>query len=206
MIIELFGCPGCGKTYLIHELTGETNTVAMSNNRLKNVLIRLIKKASLYTPESRILYRKLSDCVKGQNHKGIYISRSVECFLKNIVLLAFGYKHIKKDMYMAEGLVHRVVSTAVNFSWNSEIVESLIDTLSDYMTNVVPIYLDVDQITCFQSIRARNRHENDMDELSDKDLVKFLESYKVLFDCIVKSKSYLTVTRDDYYKIRELTK
>ena len=107
---------------------------------------------------------------------------------------------------MAEGLVHRVVSTAVNFSWNSEIVELLIDALADYMTNVVPIYLNVDQTTCFQSIKARNRHENEMDELSDTDLVKFLEAYKALFDCIAKSKSYLTVNRDDYYKIRELAK
>ena len=114
MIIELYGCPGCGKTYLIQRITGQTNTVAMSDSNIKNMLINIAKKTSLLSPKSMRLNRKILSCVKNENDKPLYVNKVVEYFVRNIVLLSFGYRHIKKDMFMAEGLVHRVAK-AVNF-------------------------------------------------------------------------------------------
>ena len=67
MIIELYGCPGCGKTYLIQRITGQTNTVAMSDSNIKNMLINIAKKTSLLSPKSMRLNRKILSCVKNES-------------------------------------------------------------------------------------------------------------------------------------------
>ena len=52
MIVELYGCPGCGKTYLVHKITGDDKTIAMSDNKIKSNMINAAKKISLFTPEA----------------------------------------------------------------------------------------------------------------------------------------------------------
>lgn len=206
MIIELYGCPGCGKTYLIQRITGQTNTVAMSDSNIKNMLINIAKKTSLLSPKSMRLNRKILSCVKNENDKPLYVNKVVEYFVRNIVLLSFGYRHIKKDMFMAEGLVHRVVSMAVNFGWNSDVVDRIMLVLSDEMKDVHPFYLEVDVETCFRSIKERNRHETQMDELDDKDLRSFLKEYEKLFSYVTDNYNFEKVTRDDYRPIEEVIK
>ena len=204
MIVELYGCPGCGKTYLIHQLTGNDNTVAMSDNRLKNFVIGKIKGVSFYLPESVKLYKSIISCVRDEKQEPVYIDRTVEQFARNIVLLAFGYRHIKKDIFMAEGLVHRVVSMAVNFGWNADVIDRLMMILSDDMKNVKPFYLKVDMETCFNSIKQRNRHETQMDELDDNELKEFLCAYHNLFNHVTERYRFTEITRDDYASLKEV--
>lgn len=204
MIVELYGCPGCGKTYLIHQLTGNDNTVAMSNNRLKNFVIGKIKGVSFYLPESVKLYKSIISCVKNEKQEPVYIDRTVEQFARNIVLLAFGYRHIKKDILMAEGLVHRVVSMAVNFGWNADVIDRLMMILSGDMKDVKPFYLKVDIETCFSSIKQRNRHETQMDELDDNELKEFLCAYHNLFNHITEHYHFTEITRDNYASLKEV--
>lgn len=110
----------------------------MSDSNIKNMLINIAKKTSLLSPKSMRLNRKILSCVKNENDKPLYVNKVVEYFVRNIVLLSFGYRHIKKDMFMAEGLVHRVVSMAVNFGWNSDVVDRIMLVLSDEMKDVHP--------------------------------------------------------------------
>ena len=204
MIVELYGCPGCGKTYLVHQITGNDNTVAMSNNKVKNFLINKIKSISLYLPESVKLYKAIISCVKDEKHTPVYIDRTVEYFDKNIVLLTFGYRHIKKDIFMAEGLVHRVVAMAVNFGWSTDTIDRLVTVLSDDIVNVKPFYLKVDMETCFNSIKKRNRHETQMDELDDDELTEFLHAYCSLFDYVTKRYGFEEITRENYTSLKEV--
>lgn len=204
MIVELYGCPGCGKTYLVHKITGKDDTVAMSDNKIKSSLINVAKKVSLFIPESVKIKKSLLEIVKDEPQEGLYIKRSVKEFVDNIVLLAFGYKHIKKDMFMAEGLIHRIVSMAVNFGWGEEIVDRIIDTISNLLGNVSPVYLYVDPEVCFESAKERNRHDTEMDELQDDKLKSYIHDFKRLFDHITVKYQYIKITREDYSALEEI--
>lgn len=206
MIVELYGSPGCGKTYLVHKLTGQDNTVAMSDSKIKRVLINAAKKLSMLTPESIKLKNNLRQAVNEGPRKNIYIDRSVDYFINNIVLLSFGYRHINKDMLMAEGLVHRVVSMAVNFGWNEDIVDRVLEVLTEPLQNVKPVYLKVNADICFKSAKLRNRHESEMDELSDVMLRKYIKDFEILFDHVTNKNNYTIITREDYSAIEEIMK
>lgn len=206
MIIELYGCPGCGKTYLINQVTGQTETVAMSKNWIKNILLYIAKRISLLTPESIKLKKKILKCVKQENEKFLYVDRSVKYFINNIVMLVFGYRHINKNIYMAEGIVHRVISMAVNFGWETDVIDSIMESLSDIMNKVTPFYLEVNVNTCFESIKKRNRHENQMDELDDQKLLKFLKAYYDDFEYITEKYGFIRICRDDYKMLKEIIK
>lgn len=204
MIVELYGCPGCGKTYLVHKITGGDKTIAMSDNRIKSYLIKLAKKMSLFTPEALKLKKTILDIIEKENQCRIYINRSAEYFIDNIVLLAFGYRHIKKDMIMAEGLIHRVVSMAVNFGWDEDVVDRIIDTLSIQLSDVKPFYLYVEPDVCFKSVKERNRHETEMDELQDDKLKSYIQDFKRLFDHITNKYHFMKITREDCSALERL--
>lgn len=205
MIVELYGCPGCGKTYAIKAVTGEEKTIAMSNNLIKNGIIKLAKQMSLYTFSSIRLKRNLKKCVKNERNSAIYINRTVETYIDSIVALAFAYKYVK-NMWMAEGLIHRIVSMAVNFGYTEETVYKLLACLKAVMINVKPVYLDVPISICFEGIKNRNRHECEMDELNDKMLMAYLESYRHLFECITDEYGYMKITRNSISVLEVMVK
>ena len=205
MIVELYGCPGCGKTYAIKAVTGEEKTIAMSNNWAKKKIINWAKKMSLYTFSSIKLKHNLIKCVKNERNSAIYINRAVEAYIDSIVALAFIYRHVK-NMWMAEGLIHRVVSMGVNFGYTDETVYKLLSCLKDVMINVKPVYIDVPISICFEGIKKRNRHECEMDELNDKMLMSYLESYRHLFEYITKKNGYMKITRNNISVLEDLLK
>ena len=105
---------------------------------------------------------------------------------------------------MAEGLVHRVVAMAVNFGWSTNTIDRLVTVLSDDIVNVKPFYLKVDMETCFNSIKKRNRHETQMDELDDDELTEFLHAYCSLFDYVTKRYGFEEITRENYTSLKEV--
>lgn len=203
MIIEFYGCPGCGKTYAVRQIIGHDETIAMSSNCIKRNIICLLKSISKLTPESRRLKKELNMLIGTQNTRPLFIERSVEDFLNNIVLLAFGYNHIHRKTVMAEGIVHRIVSMAVNFGWDENTVVEILKCCTCVLKKTQPIYLDVDVDTCLESIKKRNRHETEMDELTDEKLKVYLERFKHTFDTITEQFGYRRITRSEYVMIKE---
>lgn len=206
MTAELYGCPGCGKTYVVRQIIGHDETVAMSTNYIKSSIINFAKIISTWTPESRFLKRKLHKVISGQNTTPIFITRNVNSCLNNITILCFGYKHLKTKIIMAEGLVHRVVSMAVNFGWDERIVFEILHCFDSVLKDVQPFYLEVDLSICFVSIKNRNRHETEMDELSDEELRLYLKKFKDLFDSVTTHYGYKKITRNDYKELEEYIK
>ena len=107
---------------------------------------------------------------------------------------------------MAEGLIHRVVSMAVNFGWNEAIVDQIINALFTQPIEVKPVYLVVDPNICFESAKFRNRHDTEMDELSDDLLRNYILDFKKYFDHITNKYHFLKITRDDYSALEEILK
>ena len=60
----------------------------------------------------------------------------------------------------------------------------LVEVFRAYIDLATVVYLDVPEDECFKSIKSRNRHEHDMDELDDGALRNYLTSYKQYFEKI----------------------
>lgn len=198
MIIELFGLPGAGKTFIINKIRGNAPVGVESENKLKKVVLKFVKKLSLLTPMCMKLRRKMVVLLNMSELKPLYIKNTVHSYIDNIVLVCFGYKYVKRDLFMDEGILHRVVSFAVNYDLNSELVLNLVSILLPYIKLANVFYLLCDEKECLDSISKRNRHICKMDELNEEDLFKFIHSYKIYFDLIEAKYNFATITRDNY--------
>lgn len=207
MIIEIYGLPGAGKSYLLQKLNGGKSAGIVSENRIKRVLIRFAKKIVIFTPSSCLLRKKIKSVIKDIPETPVYYNRKKSCYINNLVMVAFGYHWAShRSIYMDEGIIHRLVSLAVNYALSIEQLMELMDIFQDYLNFVEVIYLKVGIEECMDSIRKRNRHKVEMDELSDNDLRHLLSDYQKCFDAINKKYEYITVTRNDYEHLERLLK
>ena len=202
MILELFGLPGAGKSYIIKKINNNKPIGAASCNSLKNAIISILKKCSVYTPSSIMLKHDLNIICRDINTMPLYIKRDVRYHINNLVMVAFGYKHSgKKMIFMDEGIIHRIVGLAVNYELT---IEKTIEKFKPYIDIATVVYLDVPEDECFKSIKNRNRHEYDMDELDDDALKNYLSSYRKYFEKICQQYRFMRITRNNYERIKEL--
>lgn len=207
MIIEIYGLPGAGKSYLLQRLNGGKSTGIVSENWIKRVLIRFVKKIVIFTPSSCLLRKKIKSVIKNIPEIPVYYNRRKSCYINNLVMVAFGYHWAgHRSIYMDEGIIHRLVSLAVNYALPIEQLMELMDIFQDYLNFAEVIYLNASIEECMDSIRKRNRHKVEMDELSDNDLRHLLSDYQKCFDAINKKYEYITVTRNDYEHLERLLK
>lgn len=201
---EIFGLPGSGKSYIISKYTGSDDTSIIVSANMWGVLIKTIKKMCIFAPSCLVLNGKLRRCIKNNTSKPKYIFKSEKYFIDKIVLLAFAYKYYAgDDMFMDEGIIHRIVSFAVNFSLSQDVVCDMLLLVQPYLKDIKLVYLDVDAKTCFKSIKERNRHECEMDEFEDATLMEFLEEYKKCFDYVSNVCECTRITRDNYKGLEE---
>ena len=205
MIKEIFGLPGSGKSYVVKKITGSHNTVAMTDNKIKSVFIRILKRIILYIPSSLFLKIKIHRCLKSEKQKPIYIDKPLNYFVDKIIILASSYKYLKdKDIFMDEGVIHRIVSLAVNFGLKQKTFAMLINIFEKYLKNVQLIYLDVSAELCFHGIKERNRHECEMDEFDDEKLKHYLMEYKKYFDYVNQTCKCVRINRENYNSLEDV--
>lgn len=198
MILELYGCPGSGKTYFITKLKGKDNvTEKVDKCFIRKRLACLLKKCVCYTPSAIMLKWQMKMILKNEAGCSVYFHRSYSEFFNSLAMMASIYKYLKiKDLYVDEGIIHRIVTMAVNYQLNIKIVFRIADLLQKYLKGVNIYYLDVPIENCIESIRKRDRHESAMDEFNEVILEKFLKSYKFYFDEITKRYGYKKIERN----------
>ena len=103
---------------------------------------------------------------------------------------------------MDEGLIHRIMTFAINYDLGIENTFRMIDIFSGCMSNVKSIYMKVPVIECYKSIKGRDRHEVEMDNFDDEKLLKFLNDYELYSDAIVKKYGHPIITRDKYEELK----
>lgn len=122
-------------------------------------------------------------------------------------MVAFGYKwSLNRNIYMDEGLIHRIVSFAVNYNFSIEQTFLIIDLFEKYLKKSTVIYLDVNIKDCLNGIKKRDRHICEMDELKDKTLEQYLNHFKIYFDAIYHRYGHMKITRENYKELKELLK
>ena len=207
MIVEICGLPGAGKSFLIQQLNGSRIHDGKDGRKLLAFFIRIAKKAAVWMPSSLILKRKIKGALKDIPEQASFFPRKKSNYINKLAMLAFGYRWSGRNViYVDEGIVHQVVSFAVNYNFPMEKVFGLLDVLRKYMIHTEVIYLNVDLDECLKSIRKRNRHVCDMDELTGEQLRCFLSSYRKYFEAINQKYQYRTIGRDQYNEIKGIFK
>lgn len=198
MIYELYGVPGAGKTALINKVKGKDTISFKGALGIKDKLFSLLKIFVAYIPSSIAYKVAIKKIIGNRNLKAHYISSTVAHNINNIVMVAFGYKYLKGNLYMDEGIIHRIMTFAINYDINIEDTLRLVDVFSDCMCNVKSFYLKEPVALCFQSIKQRNRHESEMDEMEDEKLIIFLNEYEQYSEAIEKRYGHLIITRENF--------
>lgn len=203
MIFELYGVPGAGKTTIINKVC-ETNDASYSPKAgVKSTVISIIKVLSAYIPSSLAYKRKIRKIISNVKMASVYTSASVNHNINNIVMVAFGYKHLKRTVYMDEGILHRIITFSINYNLGIEKAIKIFALFNDCTGGVKSFYLKVPIDECFKSIKKRNRHESEMDEMEDDKLWIFLQEYESYCNAISKKYGHYIITRDSYRELMQ---
>jgi hypothetical protein len=204
MIVELCGLPGAGKTYLIKRIKGDAMICMTSDKAALNKIISVLKKISLIMPSSIMLRNKILSVLGTETFSPKYYDIRIKEYARNLSVVAFGYRYSqKRNLFMDEGIVQRIVNLSVNYDLPIEKTYELIDLVQDNLKNVSVYYLDVGIEECKKSILSRDRRMYRFDEIRDERLDAILERYKYYFDLIVAKYDIKAIGRDDYQEAME---
>lgn len=186
MIVEYLGIPGSGKTYnkqLYIELLSKERRKWLDISRWKGMPLglKLFYKFFDYfiflIPKYRKLFKQYKEAcfIKSNNSK--YFPLSFETCLRDIVQASFLHDYFGEWNCIVlndEGQLQRIVTMAVQFEVNLE------DLMSVYLaekhleeTRFVKISIN----DAFCNIKARNRHDCEMDEMNDEMLKNYLNDF-----------------------------
>ena len=180
MIVEYLGIPGSGKTYnkkLYIEQLSKAQKEWIDISRWKGMpfCLKLFYKLSDYSiflvPKYRRLIKLYRDACKIKSNNSKYFPLSFEICLRDIVQASFLHDFFGKWTCVIindEGQLQRIVTLAVQYEVSIE------DLMSVYLAEKhieETIFVDITTENAFCNIKARNRHDCEMDEISD-DMLK----------------------------------
>lgn len=198
MILELFGSPGAGKTYIINQIhPGAIKEEKSKSDHLADPIKKGIKACISLTPYAARIRRTIRKCLEEcEIAPPKYKPVTINDFIWNISMLGSVYKLSKGNVYMDEGVVHRVISMCINYEINKERCCKIIESLSYVIKDVKVIFLNVSKDDCLKSIIKRDRHKYSIDELEGEILNTFLSSYEEYCYCVSDTFKFEQINRD----------
>ena len=214
MIVEFYGTPGAGKTYLANAIVSQLktegvyaeNVVDLGRSKTKNKAInKTIRVYLKIIPRYKKLKTDLCEVMqKYRNTAAKYNDEPIEGFLDNIVYYSFWYEKLrcKKGVYLFdEGISHQYVNMMANYGVSlNDVIE--IKGLVPYLPPI--IYVACESMVNFESIQLRNRHVCYIDELTGDELEACIREYRKACENILETVSPLVIKREDniQYNIR----
>ena len=198
MVIELFGCPGSGKTFvleMIHDMEGYKNTSQTS--QIRSYINKILKKLLLFSPCAIQIRRCILFQIKGNRYTGTFNSISIRTMINNISMLASVYRYMNKKLYIDEGLIHRIITMCINYEIPKEKAKQIIEAIHDNLKEVKPYFMDTPVNICYESIIIRNRHEASIDSLRGESLMALLQSYYEYCSYIADEFGYERIKREN---------
>lgn len=192
MIIDIFGIPGSGKSYLAYEL------IKMKSNSTKNLTLierttfhgKVLKKLGMFMIK-KVFNKKLykdknyNFLIQKYNQKGKYnTNRNIQEYIYRMLYIQLQYnfynKFSKKDFIVEEGVYHAIITMAVDFEIESKDVKLLTKYIynKNKKNKLTVIYHKATVLTAERSIKKRNRKSAPIDFLVGKELLFFLKEYE----------------------------
>ncbi len=205
MIVELFGLPGSGKTFMVERLRAKGSDLNKNKSHviIPNLVV-FLKKIAVFFPSALLIRLKIKKILKEELIDYPYIDRPLKMWINNIVMVWFGYEHLggRRQILLDEGLVQRIVAMCVNCDITYSSMDKLVNLLVE--KEIHPFYLKEEVDNCMDSIRTRNRHVSEMDELEGETLHKYLIDYANRFDHISNFFGFHSITRSSYTILEDI--
>lgn len=203
--IELFGIPGSGKSYFTKRLVGR-------NKKLKNYILwerssiigRIVKKIAMFTIS--FFYSSKIKCmsdkyIETSSVEALYTAhKDIQEYFERIIYLMFIYRlaaMFKISIVTDEGILHTVATMVVDFDVTLKNRNQIYKLISD--TDLC-IYNHVSVDKAIESIRVRDRHVTQIDDLSPEKLNQFLMGYSQACDSLYaesQANQLVSIDRDN---------
>lgn len=188
MIVEFYGAPGAGKTYLASQVIdscakdGKTaiNVVELGRSSVRYKAVNKVVRPMLnIIPRYASLEKKLMEIVKAYvDVKAKYNDEGIDGFVDNIVYYSFWYQRYetKDGLYIFdEGIVHQYLNMIANYGVTVDEVLRI--------HQIVPflpqqVYVECSEDVNLTSFKGRNRHVCYIDELEGEELSDCLHAYQ----------------------------
>lgn len=212
MVIECIGLPGSGKTYLMAHLEEEirkngvrcVNASDRSMNRVSWKAARKLLHAGIFLERNaRRLQARMEKALRAENqaHSQYGIYKDERYTLESAAAFRLVYRRMMRSdtVYLFdEGLVHAVVKFCADFALQEETFLKLMEAAESGISGKrLVVYNAISQDSCFASLRKRNRHICDFDELPDDALRGILREYARLNTAYENSHKVVTVRREE---------
>lgn len=195
-VIELFGCPGSGKTYALTLLNGnDVTNNTIKGNYLQECLKKMIKKVIIFFPYTIRVRKKIYSVIDGKNYYHKFSGKKITHLINNISMLVAIYRYSNKKLIMDEGVVHRIISMVIVCELGSAKAVEIINALQDDIKEIDVLFLDTPINECFDSIIKRNRHEASIDKLRDGELMQLLKEYEECCNLVADTYGFEKVYR-----------
>ena len=212
MVIECIGLPGSGKTYLMAHLEEEirkngvrcVNASDRSMNRVSWKAARKLLHAGIFLERNaRRLQARMEKALRAESqaHSQYGIYKDERYTLESAAVFRLVYRRMMRSdtIYLFdEGLVHAVVKFCADFALQEETFLKLMEAAESGISGKrLVVYNAISQDSCFASLRKRNRHICDFDELPDDALRGILREYARLNTAYENSHKVVTVRREE---------
>ena len=217
MVIECIGLPGSGKTFLMSKLEQElrqkgvrcVNASDRSMNRFSWKAARKLLHAGIFLDRNAGKLRARMEKAL-QNEKplrsqyGIY--ENEQYTLESAAVFRLVYRRMMRSdtVYLFdEGLVHAIVKFCADFALRDETFIKLTEAAeSGIKGKRLVVYNAIPEENCFISLRKRDRHICDFDELPDDALRGILREYARLNALYENSRKVVTVRREEEIEVK----
>ncbi|CAI3398038.1 hypothetical protein CIRMBP1320_00917 [Enterococcus cecorum] len=195
-VIELFGCPGSGKTHALTLLrANDVTNNTVKGNYLQEFLKKMIKYIIIFFPYTIRIRKKIYTVVDGKNYYHKFSGKKITHLINNISMLVAIYRYSNKKLILDEGVVHRIISMVIACELGNAKAVEIVNVLKDDIKEVNVLFLDTPIEECYDSIIKRNRHEASIDKLRDDDLRQLLKEYEECCNLVADTFGFEKVNR-----------
>ena len=198
MIYELFGMPGCGKSTYLRKKSINAGVVAGSAN---SGIKKIIKSLLLFSPFALLQKKRWYSFIDDKIKYSSIIGCTSRNYLNRIILLISVYHYVRKDVYVDEGVIHRIITYTIAFNLDEKKMLLMIKMFIDAIDDINITYLCSTPTQSYEAIKKRDRHECSFDELDDDEIYAYLERYYSLADIVLTNfRSKIFVMENGIYE------
>ena len=127
------------------------------DSKARSWLKKICKSLILFSPCAFKVRKCILEKIGPLQYQSEFQTSSIKKIVYNISMLASVYKYTKKEWYIDEGIIHRIINLCVSYGIPKEIMYEIIVSLKDVMKEVTPYFLDTSVDICYESILDRGR-------------------------------------------------
>ena len=214
MIVEFFGIPGSGKTFLANKIVAETNNkkyqiVNLIDKSRTSIFYKIMFRVLFFFAKREKQYcsnvKKIQSTLSAyQTVPAKYNKVFIDRYVNKIAFYLYLYERLEKKgkIYLFdEGIYQQVVNMMVNYGVSQKDALCVIKIVSENFFRRVFFECDIE--TSFLSMKKRNRHVCFIDDLNEEDLKVFLSQYEVCCECLAKMPFVITMKRSSDFEINK---